>query len=307
MSTNQPVRPHHVVPQLLPLRVRPHHRERTGSFLIRVAEANRCPPWTFLRLLGTIPGGERAQLTPQSCVTLNRSALTRLAAYLGRPIDALTRALPSILVTEQRDEPTVRIHRLGRTFLRSCPLCEMRSGGMSLMPGTHPLELNCRRHNQWLVANEDMTLDQAPEIIFAVKRLRRLRRRRGDEIVQGHYRRVRDYMTNDWRGTRWHRLLVQRWSARQHRMHPAAHPDDEFVRSHTEHWSMLPETVTVVGLLARSRSPLPTADDISRALGLDDYWSINDGEHMLWNKSGAPPTSTVERARTRTARASLPI
>jgi len=271
VSTDQPVRPHQVVPQLLPLRVRPHHRERTGSFLIRVAEANHCLPWSFLRLLGTIPGGQRSQLTPQACVTLNDPALTRLAAYLGRPVDDLTRALPSILVTEQNDEPTVRIRRVGRTFLRSCRQCEIRSGGTPLMPSTHPLELTCQRHQRWLVANEDITLVQAPEIISAVKGLQHLRRRRGDEIIHGHYRRVHDYLTNEWRGTHWHRVLAQRWTDRQHRMHPAAHPQDEFVRSHTHHWSMLPETITIVGLITRSRGPLHTADHISEALGLDHY------------------------------------
>lgn len=266
MSTRPSVRPHHVVPQLLPLRVRPHHRERTGSYLIRVAEANRCPPWSFLRLLGHIPGGVRAQLTPQARVTLNHPALNRLATYLGRPPDEITRALPSLLVTEPREEPTVRIHRLGRTFLRSCTLCEIRAGGASLMPGT---DLICRRHNQWLVADEAITLDRAPEILVADNRLRRLRRRRSHEFVDDHYRRVHQHMTNDWRGTRWHRQLVQRWSARQHRMHPAAHPHDEFVRSHTHHWSMLPETVAIIGLLARSREPLLAAEDLSFALALD--------------------------------------
>jgi hypothetical protein len=261
---------------MLPFRIRPHHRERTGSFLIRVAEANHCLPWSFLRLLGDIPGGQRSQLTPQSCVSLNRPALTRLAAYLGRPIDELTRALPWILAADRRTEPTVHIHRLGRAFLRSCPQCEMRSGGTPLMPSTHPLELTCQRHNQWLITDEDITLDRAPEIIPAVKRLRRLRQRLGDDITHDHYRCVHNYLTNDWRGTRWHRFLAQRWTDRQHRMHPAAHPHDEFVRSHTHHWSMLPETVTIVGLLARSRSPLLTAGDISQALGLDHYWSTND-------------------------------
>jgi hypothetical protein len=236
-----------------------------------VAEANRCEPWSFLRLLGSIPGGVRAQLTPQSCVTLNRAALTRLATYLGRPADEIARAFPTLLATDDRDEPTVRILRLGRTFLRSCTLCEMRAGGASLMPGP---DLTCRRHNQWLVVNEDITLDRAPETLLAVKRLRRLRQRRGDERIDGHYERVHHYMTDDWRGTRWHRLLVQRWSARQHRMHPAAPPHDEFVRSHTHHWSMLPETVAVVGLLARTPNPPLTPADLGHALRLDDYRSV---------------------------------
>jgi len=114
-------------------------------------------------------------------------------------------------------------------------------------------------------------LDRAPETLLAIKRLRRLRRRRGDERIDGHYERVHHYMTGDWRGTQWHRLLVQRWSARQHRMHPAAPPHDEFVRSHTHHWSMLPETVAVVGLLARAPNPPLTPADLGQALGLQHH------------------------------------
>jgi len=120
---------HHVVPQLLPVRVRQQHRERTGSFLIRLAEANRCPPWSFLRLLGTTPGGQRVELNPQASVTLNRTALTRLAGYLGRSVNQITRALPTLPTSDREGEPTVRIHRPGRTFLRNCPVCELRAGG----------------------------------------------------------------------------------------------------------------------------------------------------------------------------------
>lgn len=277
MSSVWPVRPHHVVPQLLPIRVRPHHREQTGSFLMRLAAANRCPPWSFLRLLGHIFAANREELNPQACVTLNQAALDRLATYLGRPADQITRALPTLRATD-RGEPTVRIHRPGRTFLRSCGLCEMRSGGLSLLPNTNPLDLVCRRHNQWLVAGEAIALGRSPEILTAVNRLHRLRRRHGDPVVGGIYRRVHNHMTNDWRGARWHRLLVQRWSARQHQMHPAAHPNDVFVRSHTHHWSMLPETVDLIGPLARSDEPPVMADDISLALGLADYWWTTDSK-----------------------------
>jgi len=57
MSNHRPGRPHHAVPRLLPIRIRPQRHERTGSYLIRLATANHCQPWSFLRLLGNIPGG----------------------------------------------------------------------------------------------------------------------------------------------------------------------------------------------------------------------------------------------------------
>jgi len=272
MNSTLRTRPFHAIPQPIPVRVRPHHRERTGSYLIRVATANQCPPWPFLRLLGNLDGQQPAHLTPQACVTMNHSALLRLVAYLGRPLDELARALPWIVADDRWDEPTVRIRRLGRTFLSSCPRCEQRAGGTPLMPGPDPLEMACRQHNQWLVTDEHVNLDQTPETTKAVKRLRRLRHRHGDDLIHVLYQRIHGYMTNDWRGTEWHRALVQRWAHRQQQMHPGAHPDDEFVRTHTHHWSMLPETITIVALLARSHDQTPTADDISQTLELDRYW-----------------------------------
>ena len=121
-----------------------------------------CQPWSFLRLLGNIPGGQRAQLTPRARVTMNHAALTRLAGYLGKPTDDLARAMPSIVADERWNEPTVLIHQLGRAFLRSCTQCEKRAGGAVLMPNPHPMQLNCQRHNTWLVTAEDIDLDKAP-------------------------------------------------------------------------------------------------------------------------------------------------
>ena len=98
------------------------------------------------------------------------------------------------------------------------------------------------------------------------------------------YQRIHDYLTNDWRGTDWHRTLVRRWTDRQHRMHTTATPRDEFVRSHTQHWSMLPETLDLISDLARHHRELSTATDVSRALDLEHY------------ETELPPASVVTRA-----------
>jgi len=267
-------RPYHGIPRPVPVRVRPRHRERTGSFLIRVAAANHCPPWSFLRLLGNLDGQQTSNLTPRACVTMNPAALHRLSGYLGRPPDQLTRALPWIVATDHWEEPTVRIHRLGRTFLSSCPGCEQQRG-TPLMPDPDPLELACRRHDQWLVTDEHIRLDQAHETTSAINRLRRLRRRHGDELIRVLYQRIHSYLTNDWRGTGWHRSFIRRWTDRQHRMHPTAHPNDEFVRSHTHHWSMLPETVDLIRALARKPPGPSSADEVRQILDLDRRWIVD--------------------------------
>jgi hypothetical protein len=231
------------------------------------------PPWSFLRLIGNLGGQQSEHLTPQACVTMNHSALLRLAIYLGRPLNHLTVSFPWITAADGRDEPTIRIRRLGRTFLRSCPRCEHRAG-TPLMPGPDPLELTCRQHNQWLVTDEPISLDHAQDTAAAIKRLGRLRRRHGDGLIHPLYQRIHRYMTEDWRGIGWHQALVRRWTERQQQMHPAAHPNDEFVRSRTHHWSTLPETVSLISSLA-GRPELSTAADISRALALDRYWAVD--------------------------------
>lgn len=134
------------------------------------------------------------------------------------------------------------------------------------MPPTDPLDLACDRHQQWLVTGEKIRLNQAPETALAVRRLHRLRRRHGDDRIRALYEDVHGHLTNEWRGTSWHRALVHRWTHRQRLMHPAAEPNDEFVRTHTDHWSMLPETVTLIGHLAHDRSPAPTVDGIVKTL-----------------------------------------
>ena len=257
---------HHAAPYPVPVRVRPRHRERTGSYLIKVATANHCPPWSFLQLLGNLSSQHQAELTPAACVVMNHDALQRLAGYLGKPAHEITRAMPWILITGTWAEPTVRIRRLGRTFLTSCPRCEQLHGGISQMPPTDPLDLACDRHQQWLVTGERITLDQAPETASAVRRLHRLRRRHGDDRIRALYEDVHGHLTNEWRGTSWHRALVHRWTQRQRWMHPAADPNDEFVHAHTDHWSMLPETVTLIGHLVHYRSPEPTVDAIVKTL-----------------------------------------
>lgn len=121
------------------------------------------------------------------------------------------------------------------------------------MPLSDPLELACRHHNHWLVTDENLTLDLAPDVLSAIKRLRRLRRRHGDELIHVLYQCIHDYLTNDWRGTDWHRNLVRHWTDRQHRMHPTATPCDEFVRSHTQ----LVDAARNTRSHRRSRAPPP--------------------------------------------------
>ena len=280
--------PHHLTAHPLPVRVRPRHRERSGSFLIRLANANHCQPWSFLRLLGDIPGGQRSVLTPAANISMNSAALDRLAKYSGRPATALIRSFPSISIAEHWPGPTVLIRPGQRTFLRACHRCEERACGVRLTPDRDLLTMACEHHQVWLIATEPADLHQSPETFTAVKRLGRIRRRRGDKVVRNLYNHLHEYLTNDWRGFGWHRALVRRWTNRQQEVFGAQNNGDEFVRARTHHWSMLPETVALLGLLANPHwawtllpqpchQRLHTA--ISQVLHLDDYWTCEENLH----------------------------
>lgn len=274
--------PHHLIAHPTPVSVRPRHHEGTGSFLIRLATANRCQPWSFLRLLGTLPGGRRSALTPGCTVSMNGAALTRLATYSGRQEEALIRSFPSITAPERWLEPTVLIHHGQQTFLRACRGCEQRAAGARLMSDQCRLELACQRHSVWLVAAEPADLHQSPETFTAFKRLVRLRPRHGDDVVLDLYNQLHEYLTNDWRGFGWHNILVRRWTNRHRAVFGAGRDTDEFVRTRTHHWSMLPETVA---LLARFADPPGSRllqrqsshnhqllhDEIKRMLSIDDH------------------------------------
>ena len=279
--------------------------------MIRVATANRCPPRTLLQLLGRVHHRFRpdrwVELRPQSTITLNTAALHRLAAYSAIPAAHLLRALPELGHEHSNGEPIVRVSPPQRAFLRSCPDCECRAGGAALTPDRHRLQLVCARHGTWLV-NADPPLDIAP-VPRSVKGRENIAppttpasRRRHQHALSGRTRMP-------------HQRLARAWLA-----HPpretvggaAADPParyarkDRYLLARTEHWSMLPEAVAVITVLANDITTPPhqmtsqrhLTRSLSRALHLDSYWSTGTGElfdphHILMPL----PQQTVERAR----------
>lgn len=281
--------PHQMPAGPLPIRVRPAHGEQSGSYLIRLAAANRCPTRTILQLLGRVHSGTRpdqgAHLHPQSMISMNTAALHRLALYCGIPVSHLLTALPELdhQRTESR-EPILRVGPSKHTFLRSCPECERRTGGAVLAPDRRPLQLTCRRHGTWLVkADPLLSIHPVPEVRRAAGTLLRQQHRYTAATIKTLYATVRGYLTFDWRGLGWHNHLAKRWTARQQILRPDADRTDLYLPARTEHWSMLPEAVAIITVLADACSSPPltnahvhhdVANSLSRALRLDEYWSI---------------------------------
>lgn len=277
----------------LPIRVRPVHRECAGSYLIRMATGNRCPPRTMLQLLGRVHHRSRpnqwVELHPRSTITLNTAALHRLATYSDIPAAHLLRALPELDHEHSNGEPIVRVSPPNRTFLRSCPDCERRAGGAALTPDRH-LQLVCARHGIWLV-NADPPLSTAlfPEARRAATTLRNQQHRHHGNSIRTLYRVVRECLTNDWRGLGWHTHIAKRWEARQQILRPDTPGKDRYLLARTEHWSMLPEAAAVITVLANDyqHATEPTITSrrhltrsLSHALKLESYWSTAPGDHF---------------------------
>jgi len=64
----------------LPIRVRPVHGECAGSYLIRMATANRCPPRTMLQLLGRV----HHRFRPDLWVELHPQSTNRIVKLSGQ-------------------------------------------------------------------------------------------------------------------------------------------------------------------------------------------------------------------------------
>jgi hypothetical protein len=305
--------PHHAPAGPLPIHVRPVHGECTGSYLIRLATGNRCPPRTLLRLLGRVhhrAGPDHGvELHPQSTITLNTAALHRLGVYSGTPIAHLLRALPELDHEHSTShEPILRVGPAQRSFLRSCPECERRAGGAHLAPQRSSLQLTCPRHGIWLVnADPPLNTHLVPEIHRATRQLLRQQQRHTADIITALYRDIREYLTHDWRGLGWHTHLTSRWTTRQQILRPDTTPKDLYLLARTEHWSMLPETAAIITVLANypRGTPHPTVKDhrhlartLSRALHLENYWSIGTNDHLDPDHSFRPlHQHTAEQAR----------
>ena len=101
-------------PRKIPVVPRPRHGELSGSYLARVARANRTDLRSFLSLLGSPPSALSSE-SPDLAVmvlTLNEAAFTRLLAYTGLDREQLIRAIPSLsprAISPQGEPPAIRL------------------------------------------------------------------------------------------------------------------------------------------------------------------------------------------------------
>jgi hypothetical protein len=211
-------------PRQIPVVPRPCGGELSGSYLARVAQANRTDLRTFAGLLGRLqaefpaPGADAGF----TVFTLNDAAFARLLAYTGHQAGNLILAVPSLApktFSAPGEPPAVRAAAL-RAATVDCPGCRLRRGGASLDTRLFPHKTACLRHGYWLYGQ---TAGQRPDppawsaVAAAQKRLERLVCERGAAAAMHAYRIAGGYLGDTWRTgfhPWWYAEVVGRWHDR---------------------------------------------------------------------------------------------
>jgi TniQ len=214
-------------PRKIPVVPRPHHGELSGSYLARVAYANRADLRGFLSLLGSLPSAlphENPDLAVM-VLTLNEAAFTRLLAYTGLDGAQLIRAIPSLAprkVSPPGEPPAIRLSYV-RTQAADCPGCRLRRDGAHADTRLLSHKTACLRHGYWLFGpggGQRLNLVAIPEVAAAQRRLDRIASRHGPTAAMRAYKIASGYLQHSWRSDYhpyWYPALVDRWQQRVRR------------------------------------------------------------------------------------------
>jgi hypothetical protein len=282
-------------PRKLPVVPRPQHGELSGSYLARVAHANRTKWNTFAGLIGQL--SRHLPSDPYepafTILTLNHAAHARLLTYTGFESARLTRAIPSLTPTGAADAvepPTVRASSLRYGLvdgLIDCPECVLRRHGAFLDTRLFPLEMACLRHGYWLHkegAGDRLNSAILPEIAKAQRRLHRAARRSSTNTVARAYGIAHASLCDLSRpvtSPAWRHEMFDRWRKRAETMPSPSAPKTASQNPWPPGWAMHPECAALAAVLASpywAERAVPTLDKqhklfyqhILAELGLDD-------------------------------------
>ena len=211
-------------PRKIPVVPRPRHGELSGSYLARVARANRTDLRSFLTLLGSLPSALSSE-SPDLAVmvlTLNEAAFARLLTYTGLDGEQLIRAIPSLApraISPPGESPAIRLSFV-KTLAADCPGCRLRRDGAHADTRLLSHKTACLRHCYWLLGQgggQRLNLAAIPEVAAAQRRLERIASRRGPTAAMGAYEIASGYLQHSWRidsHPLWYPDLLERWHRR---------------------------------------------------------------------------------------------
>jgi hypothetical protein len=285
-------------PRKIPVVPRPRHGELSGSYLARVAQANRIGFRSFLCLLGAVPSAVASNNRPDLAVmvlTLNDSAFSRLLAYTGLDAVNLIKAVPSLAPRSQAqgEPPAIRLSFL-KSPVADCPGCRVRRGGA--YADTHVLrhKAACLRHGYWLYGQaQRISLADLPEVAAAQRRLERIAARRGPGAVMRKFELATWYLEHAWRidhHPHWYADLLERWQGRVR----AAGATAASTTWQMPSWATHPERVALTAVFT---SPYWAAQAVPRA----------DRQHRLFYEHLAAELGISDGRPLQTVRAFDPL
>lgn len=210
-------------PRRIPVVPRPRQGELSGSYLARVAHANRTDLRSFLSLLGALPPGLTADGSDLSVMvlTLNDASFARLLAYTGLDGDLIIKAIPSLAPRTRSppgEPPAIRLSFV-KASPADCPGCRMHRDGACADTCLFSHKTACLRHGYWLYGQgggQRPNPAALPEVA-AQRRLDRIISRRGPTSAMRAYEIASGYLQHSWRinyHPYWYPHLVERWQRR---------------------------------------------------------------------------------------------
>ncbi|WP_327287535.1 TniQ family protein [Streptomyces sp. NBC_01198] len=261
--------------RMLPVTPPPMHAETIGSYLNRLADANRLPVQFLSILLGHNRHHRRDDnrtnhWTPET--------LLRLSSLTGRTPAELSHAIPALAVISELADGTLRaVSDQADEILRrpACRRCMARRGVHGLVVrNIPPHEAVCRRHHRWLLGDEQYRLHALPEVRQANRRHRRLTRRTRAPSLTRHYTVARDFLMDCLR-TGEPSDLRQCWNNRIDLLGDDPHGDPLRPTPFRIELATYPETIRLTAMIG---SPHWSANqdfrqEAARQLGINSYES----------------------------------
>ena len=226
------------------------HGETIGSYLNRLADANRLPVQFLSILLGHNRHHRRddnrtGHWTPET--------LLRLSSLTGRTPVELSHAIAVLAVISEPAESTLRpVSDQTDEVLRrpACRHCMARRGVHGLVVrNIRPHEAVCLRHRRWLLGDEQYRLHALPQVQQANRRHRRLARRTRASFLARDYAVARDCL-RDWFQAGAPSDLQQRWTDRIDLLCEDPYGDPRRPSPHRIELATYPETVKLMALIA---------------------------------------------------------
>jgi hypothetical protein len=211
-------------PRRIPVVPRPRQGELSGSYLARVARANRTDLRSFLSLLGSLPSGLSGESPDLETMmlTLNEAAFIRLLAYTGLDGEQIVKAIPSLApraISPGGENPAIRLSFV-KTSATDCPSCRQRRDGAHTDTRLLSHKTACLSHGYWLFGEgrgKRLDLIALPSVAAAQRRLDRTASRRGPTATMRAYEIASEYLQRSWRidhHPHWYPLLLDRWQQR---------------------------------------------------------------------------------------------